>query len=1219
MIQTFVVDVKLSVFMVLHLAVMLTCSSLQVTAIEPISNDGGASVSTRHLHQSLRWLFGVAAVATDVGHVLLVDLCLDDLSCSQNEVEASDLEVVTRIPAEVPQRREAVMSEGRHLCFQLRSPSGTAVSTLCYISRSNQLVVGFSDGYLSLGNMKTLKRADQDETSRGGHRGYCFDGQKFPHLDCCIKGTTLSLEEEGFPSVPLLFKSLRVIFKIVATYGLFSLHNKVQLPWQKRNSVQQTNQWFPAGIRNKSVWKSVLHAREGLEFSEGNAVNLHLLQLVFGDRKCLASGQVMYEGFAYCVQLFSLDLSDGIFPWRGQISNTKFLSFQIIEKIRNHADREDSVNEVRNNVLSLTVISPDTSVSIFSWQVNTYGQGKPSTYLGVFDINRWYHAQMPDSLRENTRACVLTDRLENTSFSIARVGIFFYRTLKFLKKSGPLISEAIRDSYTRCLVAGLLSPRLVDVQPSSLTQTIYLLLDIMHSFPNKTETLLVSFPTAFAIPWGLVKLIRGFWLLDHDNYEKVLTVFVAWLCVSVVMKLLSTCPECPGPALPSSYNQDCVMAAHEDNSVPHVPGRAQESPQVHPDDEAVDVQQQRSAAVPHRQHTTKLNIEELLKHMYEICQEMGLMEDLLKLPFTDTEKVSLEKKQKNLNSLIGKRRGRIECLEKFLQTKSGVQNREFLLVHHLQRANYIPALQLNQSMKTSLTVRVDVLLSFLALIQNYHVKLNDRDPRLRERAVARNSLLDQYIKILPTVQRKLAVERAKPYRLPSSVLREVPRPKPLSTATRQANAGNVHIRTSFINKVLSRFKEAWLGNKKTNFSEYNKLLDLVVHPVPSRSVAQDESQQSPCRASTSFVASSPLRSNTHRSSSQKNLPRASELNLLETPLVVKVCILKRNLKKNLSVVMTEALSIGDPKLYFTLLEADYDSIKHQFVCDLPQNNKGECDAAGGIETFLYLRATFQIFCDSSLPLPTNTNPEIDSRTRHFHNSYANSKKQAHQPQYQAVSNCETQYQDQCTRNLDHISQMSFIRVRPRKGVSSYSDVLTSDFRLANNRELNTTLVEAINQFCFGEGSSWRIYTTPNFTMKHLHFATSLFKEAMLQQLLSETFLLSPNFRGHLPSGNDLNKLSSREKFRIFFFSSLCFSLRETEIAMAFLICRFQYSHICRYGVKATASNDIHSLFCSFFIVFQGEENINFTADNGACCRLLHLISLIKSDQITKTN
>jgi len=69
-----------------------------------------------------------------------------------------DLEVITRIPAEVPQRRAAVTRERRHLSFQLQNPSGSAISTLHYISRSNQLVVGFSDGYLSLWNMKTLKR-----------------------------------------------------------------------------------------------------------------------------------------------------------------------------------------------------------------------------------------------------------------------------------------------------------------------------------------------------------------------------------------------------------------------------------------------------------------------------------------------------------------------------------------------------------------------------------------------------------------------------------------------------------------------------------------------------------------------------------------------------------------------------------------------------------------------------------------------------------------------------------------------------------------------------------------------------------------------------------------------------------------------------------------------------------------------------------------------------
>lgn len=51
--------------------------------------------------------------------------------------------------------------------------------------------------------------------------------------------------------------------------------------------------------------------------------------------------------------------------------------------------------------LSNSVASPDTSVSVFSWQVKAYGQGTLSTYIGVFDINRWYHAQMPDSLRYN--------------------------------------------------------------------------------------------------------------------------------------------------------------------------------------------------------------------------------------------------------------------------------------------------------------------------------------------------------------------------------------------------------------------------------------------------------------------------------------------------------------------------------------------------------------------------------------------------------------------------------------------------------------------------------------------------------------------------------------------------------------------------------------------------------------------------------------------------
>ncbi|XP_050748971.1 protein ELYS-like [Gymnogyps californianus] len=369
--------------------------------------------------------------------------------------------------------------------------------------------------------------------------------------------------------------------------------------------------------------------------------------------------------------------------------------------------------------------------------------------------------------------------------------------------------------------------------------TIYLLLDILHSFPNTTEPSIDSFPTAFAIPWGLVKLIQGFWLLDHNDYENALALLfhpatmktVSWQHVRIIQSLMCQgehrralrCIQMMKPSTSSSSEVRLFLTVLLSNRCMV---------------EAWGLLQQ---------HATKFNREELLKHMYETCQEMGLMEDLLKLPFTGAEQ---------------------ECLEKFLQTNAGVQDAEFLLVHHLQRANYIPALQLNQSMNVTL--------------------MNDRDPRFRERAVARNSILDQYGKILPRVQRKLAVERAKPYRLPSSVLREVARPKPLSTLTNQANAGNVHTGATFLSNVLSKIGEVRVGNEqKTSFSQCERLPDLVVRPVPSCPAAQGGRWQSPCRASASFTASSPLRSNMHGSISQKNFPGASELNLLETPLVVK--------------------------------------------------------------------------------------------------------------------------------------------------------------------------------------------------------------------------------------------------------------------------------------------------------------------------------------------
>ncbi|XP_029790730.1 protein ELYS isoform X2 [Suricata suricatta] len=1049
----------------------------RVTAVEPVVNHGGASASTQHLHPSLRWLFGVVAVVTDIGHVLLVDLCLDAWSCGQNEMEASDLEVVTGIPAEVAHIRETVMRAGRHLCFQLASPSGTAVSALCYISRTNQLAVGFSDGCLALWNLKSMKREYHTQLEGGRVPVYALTFQE-PENDprnCCY------------------------------------------------------------------LW-----AVQSTQDSEGDVLSLHLLQLAFGDRKCLASGRILYEGLEYCEERYTLDLTGGMFPLRGQTSNTKLLGCQSIEKFRYHGDREEA-------------LSPDTSVSVFTWQVNVYGQGKPSVYLGLFDINRWYHAQMPDSLRpgEYLHNCpyfalwsldsvvsktspqhILDVLVHERSLSrglppsfpppeqlfspssynfdatcLLNSGIvhitcngFHKETLTFLKKSGPSLSEFIPDGYNRCLMAGLLSPRLVDIHPSNLTQeeqleailsaaihtsslglltgcikkwiaeeqpnsaanlrfvlewtwnkviftkeefdrlcaplfdgscrfidpqtiqslrqcclllsnlnsvlncftreaqditerglmdlhrkclvtrlicrytqvvlwfcrsgllpegsddamplprlcynypviqnyytsrrqkcerlsrgkwnpdhlmidgmvsqlgggveklwkrdeggtgkypptslhalldiyllddvteaskhavTIYLLLDIMYAFPNKTDTCIESFPTAFAISWGQVKLIQGFWLIDHNDYESGLDLLLH-----------------PSTAKPVSWQHSRIIQAFmSQGELRHALRYIQTlKPTV---SSVEDVLLHLTVLLSNRyvveawtflrQHSTGRNVEELLQHTYEVCQETGLMEDLLQLPFTDTEQ---------------------ECLVRFLQSSPNVRNQEFLLVHYLQRANYASALKLNQTLKANL--------------------MNDRDPLLRERSEVRNAIVEQYGKILPKIQRKLAFEQAKPYQLSTSpVLQEVSRPKPLSTVTKQTGTGTVLTRSTFISSVLSKIGEVWANSdpkdgtpacssplterpspslSHVNMPEafvgtpileasqkVSRPLDSIVHPVARPSQRLGFVQQTPPR-SPLYRASSALPTRSGEKGSGPSSPRASEFRILETPFVVK--------------------------------------------------------------------------------------------------------------------------------------------------------------------------------------------------------------------------------------------------------------------------------------------------------------------------------------------
>uniref|UniRef100_A0A8C1XL99 AT hook containing transcription factor 1 n=1 Tax=Cyprinus carpio TaxID=7962 RepID=A0A8C1XL99_CYPCA len=990
----------------------------RITAIEPIVSYGGASANTQHLHQSLRWFFGVAAVVTDVGHVLLVDLCLDDLSCSQSELEASDLEVVNKSPSEIPRLREGVTQQGRHLCLQLSNPTGTGATALQYIQRTNQLAVGFSDGNLQLWNMKSLKKEYHSQLEGGRVPVYAFTFQE-PENDprnCCY------------------------------------------------------------------LW-----AVQSAQDHEGDVVSLHLLQLAFGERKCLVSGKIIYEGLEYCEERYSQDLNGTAFPLRAQATNIRLISCQTIEKFRHHPDRDDSMNEVCQFSVFLTL----TDGTITGESLRN------CPYLAVWSL---------DCVIETTAPCTLLDILIHerslsrglpytcpppeqffnpTTYNfdgscLLDAGIVHFtcsgyqkETLSYLKKVAPSLGDSISNGYSRCLMSGLLSSRLADVQPSSLSQeeqldailctavetsslglitgcikqwtteeqpgsavnlryilewawnkvvstkeeldeicaplfdssanftdpqtlqllqhsqrllanlstifhcllneaqeltqkgvgvftditlwfcddddvlqisrpfyshsiiknyyitaefprnhwwcadclmidglvnqcgerltelwkrdeggmgqypppslhalldiyllenieesakhaiVIYLLLDVMYSFPNKSGASVESFPTAFAIPIGLVKLVQGLWLLDHHDHESSLELLLhpttshslwnwqhervlqALMCQqkhSIALRYLHVMKP---PLCTTNQAKLCLSVLLHNRCIVE-------------------------AWALLRQHCNKLNMEEMMKFLFETCQELGLMKELLKLPLELSEQ---------------------ECLERFLQNTGGFQNRELLMVHYLQQANYVPALQLNQTLKVNLAA--------------------DRDPKMKERSNTRNSILNQYGKVLPRVQRKLAIERAKPYPHPTTIHREVKRPQPLSTVAKRSASENVMTRSAFINNVLSKIEEVWVGKNTTPSSSpfkspkesemqvpslhppspnqpeafvgtpinmltkrMSRLLDLVVQPSSHNSPESSNLPGTPTRSITSWAG-------------PKSVSKAPELSLLQTPQVVK--------------------------------------------------------------------------------------------------------------------------------------------------------------------------------------------------------------------------------------------------------------------------------------------------------------------------------------------
>ncbi|XP_053388685.1 protein ELYS-like, partial [Mercenaria mercenaria] len=291
---------------------------------------------------------------------------------------------------------------------------------------------------------------------------------------------------------------------------------------------------------------------------------------------------------------------------------------------------------------------------------------------------------------------------------------------------------------------------------------LYLLLDLVSvdsSDENETFSEKVSgFARRFNLPQTLVKLMQAFWLLDHRDFEEALSLmldpmvraeFSRWQHKRIIKALL--------------YQGDAKMALRYITSIQP----ALTTPEEVKLKLTVLLANELTAEALEYQRMCrdKNNMNDLLSHLFLGCQQTKTVGRLLQLPLTNEEETTLVD---------------------YLLDSSEPHSQELLVMHYLQRARFVEAIQLNEKLK--------------------HSVLTEASSKARERAAARNAIVDSYAGILPHVQRRLMFEQIHVPKKNIQWRREVRRPTPLSTKVTK-NKAKAMSQSAFIMAIMEKLDE----------------------------------------------------------------------------------------------------------------------------------------------------------------------------------------------------------------------------------------------------------------------------------------------------------------------------------------------------------------------------------------------------------------------------
>ncbi|XP_012935515.1 protein ELYS [Aplysia californica] len=321
----------------------------KITAVEVVFSNGDEDPQRWVLSQHLLFFSGLVAIGTEGGYIYLVDLGLDELLMSQcNEISPKKLSVITPRIVDPRAKRDQARMYDKHLALLLDEQCHR--EGLFYYRRQDDTV---------------QKVLDEDTV--------CVTSLKY-------------LSQAGELAVGFNFGS----------FQLWRLYNPVLDYSSNYNPGLAVTNFIaqePENDPRNFVYLWVGHDDYDRESTDTVAF-VSLYQLSFLKKDVYAGFGVFYDELeSVCARMdhhLTVDpyMNDFTTTRNSRILSCFTISHPFYKPVESLSDSYDE-----------GLHSNDLSLSVFVWRSESKQQKRISHWMCVFDLNRWYHAQMPHSIR----------------------------------------------------------------------------------------------------------------------------------------------------------------------------------------------------------------------------------------------------------------------------------------------------------------------------------------------------------------------------------------------------------------------------------------------------------------------------------------------------------------------------------------------------------------------------------------------------------------------------------------------------------------------------------------------------------------------------------------------------------------------------------------------------------------------------------------------------